>query len=87
MNHVLRDGLEQLVRRYSHWYERPHAVVLAQTALEEEVRALGFTLQGPERLPGGPYERRYVLEPGHAVIQGTFDIPNTLIRIAVQFSE
>ncbi|MCS7003021.1 MAG: hypothetical protein NZ518_09250, partial [Dehalococcoidia bacterium] len=66
----LAAAVERLVRRYSRRYERPHAVVEAEAAFIEDMRALGLTVQVAARVAGQPYQRRYDVLPIGLTIEG-----------------
>ena len=74
-------ALVQIAARYSHRYDRPHAVVEAEGALLADLRAAGYTVE-IGRFPGKPYERRYGV--GAFSIVGTVDVPNSAIRLRVE---
>jgi hypothetical protein len=76
-----RAAVAALLARYNRRYERPHAVVEAERALRRELELLGLPVDGPERLPGGPYRRRYRV--GALVIEGVVHIPDTIIKLRV----
>lgn len=76
-----RAAVAALLARYNRRYERPHAVVEAERALRRELELLGLPVEGPERLPGGPYLLRYRV--GALVIEGVVHIPDTIIKLRV----
>ncbi len=76
-----REQIEAIVRRYSHRYERPHAVVEAERAMLAELSALGVAVAGPERISGTPYRKRYRV--GDWTVEGVVHIPDTIIKLRV----
>ncbi|GIW05922.1 MAG: hypothetical protein KatS3mg060_0727 [Dehalococcoidia bacterium] len=76
-----RTAIESIIARYNRRYERPHAVVEAERELLRELKLLGLPVEGPERLPGGPYRMRYRV--GAVVIEGIVHIPDTIIKLRV----
>jgi hypothetical protein len=76
-----RAAIEAIVARYNRRYERPHAVVEAERELLRELRLLGLPVDGPERLPGGPYRTRYRV--GAFRIEGIVHVPDTIIKLRI----
>jgi hypothetical protein len=68
-----------ILARYNRRYERPHAVVEAEQAMLAELRLLGLTVEGPERLPSPPYYTRYRI--GGLLVEGFVHIPDTFIKL------
>ncbi|MCS6801575.1 MAG: hypothetical protein RMM58_10715 [Chloroflexota bacterium] len=76
-----RAAVVAILARYNRRYERPHAVVEAERELRRELLLLGAPVEGPERLPGGPYRVRYRV--GSIVIEGVVHIPDTIIKLRI----